>query len=314
MCGIGGFYSTTGGSAPVESIEALWKALEGRGTHAAGFALNWRDSDEPIVRKKACRASKMTGELRRLCGSGDNTHYVMLHTRYTTQGSTDNNANNHPVVRDGIVLTHNGVLHNDDEVFAILDLERTAQVDTEAINASLRHLGTQWTVENVEGSMSIAWVDTQESTKTVHLMTNGNNPLVIARLTSGDIVWASTEDILWEALGEVLDPKSIFNALPYKQYTLNPDGTIRSKFVSEQRAEPYTGMNWGRWVSSHYGTSTRTTGRAQKPSRPMRQKRRKMPKKHAVWALCDHSKEYILVETDDPDLYYTNRGWCVGTP
>jgi len=199
MCGIGGFYSTTGGSAPVESIEALWKALEGRGTHAAGFALNWRDSDEPIVRKKACRASKMTGELRRLCGSGDNTHYVMLHTRYTTQGSTDNNANNHPVVRDGIVLTHNGVLHNDDEVFAILDLERTAQVDTEAINASLRHLGTQWTVENVEGSMSIAWVDTQESTKTVHLMTNGNNPLVIARLTSGDIVWASTEDILWEA-------------------------------------------------------------------------------------------------------------------
>ena len=326
MCGIGGFYSATGRSAPVDAIASLWAGLESRGTHAAGFALHWHDADDLIVKKGPVAASNMVGELKHYCGSGDNTQYGLLHTRFTTQGSTKNNKNNHPVVRDGIVLTHNGVLRNDKEIFHSLGEKRTAQVDTEAINAALRCESPQWTIENVEGSMSIAWVDTQDSTKTVHLMTNGNNPLVIARTNDGDIVWASTEDILRDSVEDLVDWDSMFHALPYKQYSLMPDGTIRSKFISDLRAEPDLGISWRGWYTG--GSTGASRGiRSVKVAKRSKKGRRKAQKvsragrvgdfsrvADRVYATCDSSGAMYLVEVDDPDLYYTRRGWRVGSP
>ena len=66
-------------------------------------------------------------------------------------------------------------------------------------------------------------------------MTNGQNPLVIARTKSNHIVWASTKSILDDA---GFDIKSFFHATPFKVYTLTPDGIIRSELVSEQRSKP----------------------------------------------------------------------------
>mgnify|MGYP001490108064 CR=1 FL=1 len=39
----------------------------------------------------------------------------MLHTRYSTQGNKHNNGNNHPVLGHGYIVTHNGVIHGDDD-------------------------------------------------------------------------------------------------------------------------------------------------------------------------------------------------------
>lgn len=249
MCGIGGFYNPTGSKTPVGNIASLWCGLEDRGTHAHGMAFNWINSDKPVVYKKVGAATKSKSMVKKYL-SGKNLRYVLLHTRFTTQGSTQNMFNNHPIVRDGITLTHNGVLRNDRHVFNQLNVKPIGEVDTEAINAALRHKGVKWTSEKIQGSMSIAWIDEKDSTQNVHLLTNGGNPLVIARTFCGNIVWASCLYHIEEAGFQIL---THFNAIPFKQYTLMPDGGIRSKFVSKNRRL----ANVSTWHSSHstyYGT------------------------------------------------------------
>jgi glutamine phosphoribosylpyrophosphate amidotransferase len=270
MCGIGGFYNCTGGRTPVKALKSLWRGLEGRGTHAAGFALQWVGADKPVVLKQAGPGHRMHKRLSKFIGTGETTQYVMLHTRFTTQGSTSNNANNHPVVSQGMIVTHNGVLYNDSDVLARLGVTPVAEVDTEAINAGLARESPGWVLDEVYGSMSVAWVD---STKPdfVNLMTNGENPLVIARTESGDVVWSSTKSILDASKFKV---KSFFHAQPFKVYTICPDGTIRSKVVSEQRGEPDFG--WMRHAASHKpawmrGMDAKTSGG--------RQNGRKAPRK-----------------------------------
>ena len=193
----------------------------------------------------------MHKRLSKFIGTGETTQYVMLHTRFTTQGSTSNNINNHPVVSQGMIVTHNGVLSNDSDVLARLGVTPLGEVDTEAINAGLAHESPGWVLDEVDGSMSVAWVD---STKPdiVNLMTNGLNPLVIARTKSGDVVWASTKSILDASKFKV---KSFFHAQPFKVYSILPDGTIRSKVVSDQRGEP----NYG-WMG-HAASRTSRVGR-----------------------------------------------------
>ena len=272
MCGIGGFYSCSGGSVPLEALKSLWRGLESRGTHAAGFALQWAEADKPVVCKQPGPGHRMHKRLSKLVGTGETTQYVMLHTRFTTQGSTNNNANNHPVVSEGMVVTHNGVLVNDSDILARLGVNPIAEVDTEAINAGLRHHSPGWVLDEVDGSMSVAWVDSTKSPDTVNLMTNGENPLVIARTTDLNIVWASTKSILDQSDFKI---QSFFHAQPFKVYTISPDGIIRSEVVSAQRARADLGefrhrasrVQW--W---EMGDTTPTTPRG-------RQNGRKIPKK-----------------------------------
>ena len=134
-----------------------------------------------------------------------------------------------------MIVTHNGVLFNDSNIMSQLGHSPVGEVDTEAINAGLRHESPGWVLDEVDGTMSIAWVDSTNAPNTVNLMTNGQNPLVIARTKSNHIVWASTKSILDDA---GFDIKSFFHATPFKVYTLTPDGIIRSEMVSEQRSKP----------------------------------------------------------------------------
>ena len=300
MCGIGGFYSCSGGSVPLEALKSLWRGLESRGTHAAGFALQWVGGDHPIVLKAAGppgkggthgargrhngsrRRPSLHHELKHWLGRGENTQYVMLHTRFTTQGSTSNNANNHPVVSEGMVVTHNGVLVNDSDILARLGVNPVADVDTEAINAGLRHHSPGWVLDEVDGSMSVAWVDSTKSPDTVNLMTNGENPLVIARTTDLDIVWASTKSILDQSKFKI---QSFFHAQPFKVYTISPDGIIRSEVVSDQRARADLGefrhrasrVQW--W---EMGDTTPTTPRGRQNGRKVPKKGKKFKKANPV--------------------------------
>jgi glucosamine--fructose-6-phosphate aminotransferase (isomerizing) len=58
-----------------------------------------------------------------------NTRFVMGHSRLITNGLEDNQ----PVVRDGIVVIHNGIIVNDDLIWQGLRLKRKFQIDSEAI-------------------------------------------------------------------------------------------------------------------------------------------------------------------------------------
>lgn len=235
MCGIGGYYNVSGGEAPIHAMRSLWEALESRGTHAAGLCVGWMGSDTPTVRKAAKRASKCSKMLK--LAKGNNTQYVLLHTRFTTQGSVKQNGNNHPVVAHGITMTHNGVLQNDVNIFRQLKIKPVHDVDTEAINAALSVKSPKWMIENVQGSISVAWVDSTKSPNAVHLLTNGKNPLVIGRTSTNDIVWASTKTHLEES-DFCFKTGKMWDAIPYKQYTIMKGGQIKSKMISKKRAQP----------------------------------------------------------------------------
>lgn len=236
MCGIGGIFMPQGEHFPVEDIQYLWQLLEDRGTHAAGICYRWTDSDKDIVYKRDSAATEILSVVEKCAGY--NTTYAFFHTRYTTQGSTSNNGNNHPVVSQDIILTHNGVIH-DEPIFNKLRVKPLHTVDSEALNAALRHRSTSWLADNVQGSVSIAWVDITQNQEKVHLFTNGRNPLVVARLTNGAVVWASTLQHIEEA---GFDIEHSFNAEPFKQYDLyrNEEGyvVINSHRVSDQFREP----------------------------------------------------------------------------
>tara|TARA_R100000781_G_C4065586_1_gene122646 strand:- start:160 stop:1023 length:864 start_codon:yes stop_codon:yes gene_type:complete len=265
MCGIGGYYNVSGGEIPLDAIRSLWSSMTVRGTDAAGFCVGWKDTDLPVSYKRPVKSTKLLHKINKYC-SGENTQYVLLHTRLTTQGSTENNGNNHPIVGHDITLTHNGVLHNDLEVFQTLNVEPLFEVDTEAINVGLSRCGAGWVLDNIRGSMSIAWVDHKEDTDTVRLMTNGQNPLVIGRTTSGDIVWASTEEILNKSLFKD-QIASFFHAIPFKVYKITSDGAITSEYVSEQRDEPH----WGYFrYSKRPSYASRKSSGVCVPSKPSR--------------------------------------------
>ena len=306
MCGIGGFYNCTGGKTPVKALKSLWRGLEGRGTHAAGFALQWVGADKPVVLKQPGPGHRMHKRLSKFIGTGETTQYVLLHTRFTTQGSTSNNQNNHPVVSQGMIVTHNGVLYNDSDIIAQLGVTPVGEVDTEAINAGLRHKSPGWVLDEVDGSMSVAWVD---STKPdfVNLMTNGDNPLVIARTTRGDIVWASTKSILDASKFKV---KTFFHAQPFKVYTIGPDGAMRSKVVSDQRADPDYG--WMRHAASRQPAWM--MGTQAKASRG-RQIGRKAPKKatpvtvEVPGSISEDELDAVGLDDFDWDDYMVEAGY-----
>lgn len=235
MCGIGGVFAPRG-EFPTEAALSMWAALEDRGSHATGFAFRWQSSDEALVWKDAVSPSEASASGVFEFETG-NSHiqYALFHSRYTTQGSVKNNGNNHPVVHKNIVLTHNGVLRNDGQVFRSLKVRRLHEVDTEALNAALCYKNPEWMARNVQGSASIAWVD-NDAPQRVNLFTNGSNPLVIGRTKSGAVVWASGLHHLAD-----FDIDESFNAVPYKVYTLTESGgqvIIRSRFVSSRRAPP----------------------------------------------------------------------------
>ena len=254
MCGIGGIYLPDGVKvckATAPSLVNLFRFLEDRGGHASGFSLKTTNEDQIEVHKAAINSNTFSLLLKNgLPRKMYKIRSVLLHTRYSTHGSVQNNGNNHPITTNGIVLTHNGVLRNDVEIFDTLGTGRFNEVDSEAINASLRLKSPSWMIDNIRGTMSVAWIDTQDPEQ-VHLLTNGQNPLYIARLWNGAVVWASTRSHLVDAFGDgftgLMDDASGFHAIPFKQYTLGRDGKIRSDFISKQRGTPMIGWADEEW-------------------------------------------------------------------
>jgi len=261
MCGIGGIYLVGDNQFPVKATQNLFDEMSQRGRHACGAAWMWKNSDKPVVFKTQGSSTQNLDIISKKISG--NVRYAMLHTRYSTGGSIQNNYNNHPVVRDDIILTHNGVV-DDDAVFDYFGIQPNYEVDTECINVALRESNPQWVVENIQGSMSLIWVDTQKSNTQLNFITNGRNPLVFARDTQNNLLWASCEDYLND-----FDIVNTFHALPFKHYTIDEDGVLESRFVSDKRAEPVVIRSW-----SHYGSeNTRVFSSLKGQKKPSKSKK-----------------------------------------
>jgi glucosamine--fructose-6-phosphate aminotransferase (isomerizing) len=158
MCGIFGFVTGSNASMDAPSarrvIDRLFLLSESRGKESSGIAVKDPSSRTISVLKRSIPASELIRSSqfeqyfnRTIAANAgrENTAAirkplaVIAHARLVTDGSQENVDNNQPVVKDGCIVVHNGIVTN---VHALWerrpDLTRRYEVDTEIIASLVR--------------------------------------------------------------------------------------------------------------------------------------------------------------------------------
>ena len=159
MCGIAG-YSLSPDSRVERTLaaQALLAGIAERGADAVGYA--YRGAEPQIsIHKQRSGASELLHDVH----IPDNATQVLVHVRDYTKGHPTIAANNHPIRHGSVVGIHNGIIFNDDELFAAHEIERAEPemtVDSEIIFAlAARADGRARSLERLRGSMATAWMD-----------------------------------------------------------------------------------------------------------------------------------------------------------
>ena len=160
MCGIAGY--SLDPQSPLErtlAAQALLAGIAERGADAVGYA--YRSPGSPIAVHK--QRSGATALIERIHVPDDATK-LLVHVRDFTKGHPSLSANNHPIRHGSVVGIHNGIIENDEELFAKHRIERAAPemtVDSEIIFAlAERSRGrTAAALQQLYGSMAAAWLD-----------------------------------------------------------------------------------------------------------------------------------------------------------
>lgn len=178
MCGIFGVV-TAGGPAAPKRLRLLTRRLfqlsESRGKESSGLGCLSQNSIGVYRRPMAATQLLETREYQSFFGDFLNqvnehagaTAAVIGHARLVTNGRMEENSNNQPVIKAGMVAVHNGIITNYESLWKSQPLiEREYDVDTEVFLALFRfHLrdsplptALRQTFDAVEGSVSIAVV------------------------------------------------------------------------------------------------------------------------------------------------------------
>jgi glucosamine 6-phosphate synthetase-like amidotransferase/phosphosugar isomerase protein len=159
MCGIAGY--SLSADCDVDrtlAAQALLAGIAERGADAVGYA--YRRPVGPIsVHKQRSGASALLDRVE----IPQSATQVLVHVRDYTKGHPTIEANNHPIRHGTVVGIHNGVIKNDEEIFAEFGFERAESgmtVDSEAIFA-LAELSESKAkaLQRLRGSMATAWLD-----------------------------------------------------------------------------------------------------------------------------------------------------------
>ena len=225
MCGIAGFSLHPNHRVDSRRLaKELLLEIVARGHHATGMA--WTDNDgEVYYHKQPMPAERYIREYMDVLPSDART--VILHTRYATKGSPRIEENNHPIMRPGIVGVHNGVIHNDDEIFSLVGSERYGQVDSEAAFTLLAdtELHPTEAITFLEGRVALSWIETSDP-RWLHVARYKDSPLAIAQTKIGSFVFASTLPMLKQASARAGLALSTIEAIPEGWYLRVRNGRI----------------------------------------------------------------------------------------
>jgi glucosamine--fructose-6-phosphate aminotransferase (isomerizing) len=170
LCGIAGY--SLGPESAVErtvAARALLTGIAERGADAAGYAYRAAES-RVAVHKQRSGATALLERIR----VPEDVSQLLVHVRDHTKGHPSLAANNHPIRHGAVVGVHNGVIENDDDLFARYQINRAEPgmtVDSEIIFAlaEVSRGRTASVLEQLYGTMATAWLD------------EGRPELVIAR-------------------------------------------------------------------------------------------------------------------------------------
>jgi len=194
MCGIAGYSLSPESSVNrTLSAQALLAGIAERGADAVGYA--YRSTGNDIaVHKRRSGACALLDEVR---VPSDATQ-ALVHVRDYTKGHPRIEANNHPIRHGAVVGIHNGIIVNDEEIFARYGFSRAEPemtVDSEAIFALAEHSeGSSEALEELYGAMATAWLD-ERVPSTLFLARAIGRPLWVG--TGGrELFFASTREAL----------------------------------------------------------------------------------------------------------------------
>ncbi len=179
-------------------IKALSVCAEVRGTDATG--ISYVKNGEIVTFKKAKPAHKV-----KLYFPTKTTAVIIGHTRFTTQGSEEQNYNNHPFYsKRGFALAHNGVLYNDRKLRKKYMLPNT-KIETDsyiAVQLLERFDGANMTnIKQMSELVESSFTFTILKNDNTLFLVKGTNPITIYYFAElGLYVYASTKEILENAL------------------------------------------------------------------------------------------------------------------
>jgi predicted glutamine amidotransferase len=218
MCGI--FGAVLGDGSPLRresrllgEISRLYRLSASRGKEAAGLAVANDDAlvvfKRPVPADELIKTSQFRAIVRDEIGRPRSRRATAFigHSRLVTDGAREDNANNQPVIGDGVVGIHNGIVVNHDALWKKYpELQRHYDVDSEVIFALLRHhLGGGASLPQaaakvfgeIKGAASIAAVFAEREQL---LIATNNGSLYYARVSPQTFVFASERYILEQFL------------------------------------------------------------------------------------------------------------------
>ena len=151
MCGIFGLITKPGKTYSTKATRQILENIavfsESRGKDSSGMAIrNLKEGtvdvikgDVPIRQLLKSKDYDVSVKTALKADALNQGFSAFGHARLVTNGTQLNEANNQPVLKDDIIIIHNGIIVNVDELWQQLpDLERTYTIDTEIIPALIR--------------------------------------------------------------------------------------------------------------------------------------------------------------------------------
>ena len=194
MCGIAGYSLSPESSVNrTLSAQALLAGIAERGADAVGYAHRGAGC-AVTIHKRRSGASALLDEV----DVPRDATQALVHVRDYTKGHPRIEANNHPIRHGAVVGIHNGIIVNDEEIFARYGFGRAhpeMTVDSEAIFALAEHAdGDGAVLEELHGAMATAWLD-ERAASTLFLARGVGRPLWVGT-AARELFFASTRDAL----------------------------------------------------------------------------------------------------------------------
>lgn len=227
MCGIFGLIikdcSKYPGRQLNDVISKLFILSETRGKESAGIAI--RINHTLFVYKEPQSASKMIqsknfkkflseviGNCKINCKQTQGPIPVSIigHSRLVTNGQQFSNFNNQPVVKDGIVAVHNGIIVNEDILWKqITEIKKEYDVDTEVFLALLEHhyskansliSSIQETYKKISGAASVGVIFSKNNS--VVIASNTGSLFLCNNFDSNLLAFASEKNTLEQLVSD----------------------------------------------------------------------------------------------------------------
>jgi glutamine---fructose-6-phosphate transaminase (isomerizing) len=226
MCGIFGIvvgqHSEISNRFVKQNADALFRLSESRGKEASGIVLRAGPKitvlKEPFAATKLIRTRQYSDLFKNLSAFPKkgiplmNPCTILGHSRLVTSGKSELNSNNQPVIKDGAVGIHNGVIVNDGALWnQNQELTKLFDVDTEIIFSIIqmyRRQGksliasVQETYKALDGSASIAVLF--DDIDLLLLATNTGSLYTCLSAKNDALIFASEKYILLQLIGSGL--------------------------------------------------------------------------------------------------------------